>query len=145
MGPTVHGRSPSIPGPYYPTPVYPSHPPYFQPFGPYPLGDQPRPGLPALPFRPDGGRKPSWTEHFDFLQTQVKKRRRMHKDADKAQECKKPVYNHPCPLCDRHFPRRNSLAIHLKWHYKDRNGTCMLPACVAFAGELVALNLRRAI
>lgn len=123
--PAPHERPPVLPVPYYPPPVYLNGPPYFQPFQTLSGGDR-LSGPSALPpYRPDLERRHSWTEHFDFLQTHIKKKRRIQKDAEKAQEAKKPVYNHQCPLCERQFPRRNSLAIHLKWHYKDRDGECV--------------------
>ncbi|KAI0346452.1 hypothetical protein BDW22DRAFT_759959 [Trametopsis cervina] len=88
------------------------------------------PGLPAVPLRPEGSNKESWTEHFDLLQGQIAHKKRLQKIQDKFNRLHKIdklkpaepiVYSHPCPLCDRTFSRRNSLAIHMKWHYKERD------------------------
>lgn len=111
---------PPLPLPFYPPPLYLNDPAYFQPPNHVFEGGSDRP----LAYPSDLGRRVSWTEHFDFLQSHVQKRRRAQKDADKTLETNRPSYSHQCPLCERRFPRRNSLAIHLKWHYKDREGEC---------------------
>lgn len=118
----AHGRPglPSLPMLCYPPPLWLNGPTHCQPYHACPVnGDR----ASAFPYRPEIERRESWTEHFDLLQSQSRKKRRVQrKDGEKTQEVKGPVYSHQCPLCDRRFPRRNSLAIHLKWHYKDRDG-----------------------
>ncbi|KAI0701355.1 hypothetical protein BC835DRAFT_1303731 [Cytidiella melzeri] len=87
------------------------------------------PGIPPIPFQPESPRSDCWKDHFDFLQDEIQHRKRLQKIQDKFNRAHKIIKNktvqraasfHPCPLCNRSFSRRNSLAIHMKWHYKER-------------------------
>ncbi|PSS32050.1 hypothetical protein PHLCEN_2v2195 [Hermanssonia centrifuga] len=82
-------------------------------------------------------RADSWTAHFESLEKQKKKRLRSRRGkggkensnttAPVPPEMTLPV-QHPCPLCERTFERRNGLAIHLKWHYKsEENPNSTIP------------------
>ncbi|KIP12089.1 hypothetical protein PHLGIDRAFT_367802 [Phlebiopsis gigantea 11061_1 CR5-6] len=73
----------------------------------------------------DPSKTVSWTTHFDALGRKGKKKTRSKKlKADLPQSGCDPAGNpvfYRCPLCPRSFQRRNGLAIHLKWHYKERD------------------------
>ena len=88
---------------------------------------------PPAPFEPELGYPPleaaktlSWTTHFDALGRRGKKKTRSRKlkaglPPAGCDHVGNPVF-YQCPLCPRHFQRRNGLAIHMKWHYKERDG-----------------------
>lgn len=64
----------------------------------------------------------SWTAHFEALEGQGKRSRKRSKAEKASAKDEQEKIAHQCPLCDRSFARRNGLAIHLKWHYKERDG-----------------------
>ena len=89
-------------------------------------------GLSSLSLQAQPSGNHHWTTHFDFLQDELHERMRLQKIQDKFNRknnicgkasTKRRMLTHPCPLCDRSFMRRNSLAIHMKWHYKSREGS----------------------
>lgn len=89
-------------------------------------------GLPSASLQSQSSGGHHWTTHFDFLQDELHERMRLQKIQDKFNRknnicgkasTKRRMLTHPCPLCDRSFMRRNSLAIHMKWHYKPREGS----------------------
>lgn len=111
-----------------PMPQYPPMPFVYGPgyFPPPPFGFM----GPPFPFQYPRGE--SWTEHFDLLQDELQERRRLQKIQDRFVDPRKPQKRrslyYPCPLCDRSFLRRNSLALHIKWHYDPREGECSYDA-----------------
>lgn len=82
------------------------------------------PDLGGLYARPTLSQNTSWTDHFDILQMQRKHKRRSRKSETNKDE-EQDATPHQCPLCNRTFERRNGLAIHLKWHYKERDGALL--------------------
>lgn len=66
-----------------------------------------------------------WTTHFEALGRKGRKKKssKKKKRVENVEVVEiKPAEKFQCPMCDRDFERRNGLAIHMKWHYKENNG-----------------------
>lgn len=68
-----------------------------------------------------------WTTHFEALGRKGRKKKKSsRKQKGQSEEPEvKQVEAYQCPMCDRGFERRNGLAIHMKWHYKEKEGECI--------------------
>ncbi|EKM58036.1 uncharacterized protein PHACADRAFT_26579 [Phanerochaete carnosa HHB-10118-sp] len=81
----------------------------------------------SVPLRPSAGyqnvpKERDWTAHFEALGRKGRKKRSSRKQNGQNEESEAgQVETYQCPMCDRNFGRRNGLAIHMKWHYKERD------------------------
>ena len=97
----------------------PVHVPPIQPMRPQRLGF---PVPLRHPFRqPYAPKERDWTAHFEALGRKGRKKKSSRRKKGQPEEAKKPE-TYQCPMCDRDFERRNGLAIHMKWHYREREG-----------------------
>ncbi|GJE94804.1 hypothetical protein PsYK624_109780 [Phanerochaete sordida] len=110
-----HPGQPPMP---LPAPLPPVHAPPLHHFPPHVIGF-------SVPLRPRAGyrsalKERDWTTHFEALGRKGRKKRshKKKKSENEDVEIKQPE-KYQCPMCDRDFDRRNGLAIHMKWHYKE--------------------------
>ncbi|KAI0087358.1 hypothetical protein BDY19DRAFT_247885 [Irpex rosettiformis] len=101
-------------------------------------------GIAPFQLEPPSG--DSWTEHFDFLQDELHERKRLQRIQDRFNRlnnisqkppAKRRPLSHPCPLCERSFMRRNSLALHLKWHYTPYEGKYVYHVYVLYMRDVL--------